>query len=104
MAGEEYAGFIGLLAIALTGLLVFLFLSIIFHVRRSKRYRQEVADMFVAAKTKQLAKKEDLDLIEEYESFKKWCKKERLSYSNYGLDDYIEQDLIEKIEEPVKKK
>ena len=57
--------------------------------------------MYVASKTKKLAKDEGLDLIEEYESFKKWSRKKRLENSVKELDDFIEDDLKEKLSEKV---
>jgi len=73
-------------------------ISAIFRIRKSKKYRKEIMDMYVASKTKKIAKGESLDLAEEYECFKKWLKKQRLT-SNWDLDDVIEEELKEKVSE-----
>ena len=72
--------------------------------RKSRQYRKEIVDMYVASKTKKLAKDEGLDIVEEYESFKKWSRKKRLETSVKELDDFIEDDLKEKLSEKVSKK
>ena len=69
----------------------------LFTIRKSKQYRKEIMDMYVAAKTKVLAKADGLNLDEEYESFKRWMKKKRMEDSNLDLDDTIEEELKEKI-------
>jgi len=79
-------------------------ISVIFRIRKSKQYRKEIMDMYVAAKTKKIAKDESIDIVEEYESFKKWLKKQRMIYSNYELDDVIEAELMEKVSESKQKK
>ena len=71
--------------------------------RKSKRYRQFVTDMYVAGKIKILANKDGVKITEEEEDFKAWSKKDKVRNREYNLDDAIEEDLIEKIEEPVKK-
>jgi len=75
----------------------------LFQTRKSKQYRKEIMDMYVASKTKDLANKEGLDLVKEYESFKKWLRKKRLETSTKELDDFIEDDLKEKLSEKVEK-
>jgi len=76
----------------------------IFTIRKSKQYRKEIIDMYVASKTKQLAKDEGLDLVLEYESFKKWLKKKKLECTHAELDEVIEAELMEKVQEPKAKK
>jgi len=100
------------LALANVGMFIFLacigvgfliFVASFFQSRKSKHYRKEMMDMYVVAKTKQLAAKEGLDLIKETESFKKWLKKQKLDDSDrsFELDDVIEESLKEKIAEPI---
>ncbi len=84
-------------------LLIALGISALFKVRRTKQYRKEIMDMYVASKTKKIAKEESLDLDEEYESFKKWCKRQRLT-SGMDLDDVIEAELKDKVSEQKKVK
>jgi hypothetical protein len=64
---------------------------------KSKKYRKMLTDLYVAAKIKFLAKEDNLDLVEEYESFKKWLKKERIE--NKDLDQTIEEELKERVQE-----
>ena len=88
---------------ALVALLFILFFVIIlvliaiYSPSRSKRYRKMMTDLFVAGRIKQLAKEKEIDIAEEYESFKKWLKKERIV--NEELDTTIERDLQEKLSE-----
>jgi len=98
-------------AMVLQSLIVFLTISVIaivlmalFTGRKSRQYRKEVMDLYVTAKIKSLAVGDSLDLVVEYESFKKWCKKKKLEYSNFELDDVIEEEIKERISEPVTKK
>lgn len=100
MAGEEglFAGgfFIGM-GVALL-LIIVLALAL---GRKSRNYRKELADLYVAGRIKQLAKEDSIDLVEENESFKKWCKKQNIGYQD--LDVTILEDLQEKITEKSKK-
>lgn len=73
------------------------------NVRKSKQYRQFITDMYVAGKIKILADKDGIKITEEEEDFKAWNKKDKVRNREYNLDDAVEEDLIEKIEEPVKK-
>ena len=86
---------LGLLALGIIG---------IFSTRKSMRYRKEVMDMYVSSKTKKLARDEGLDLVEEYELFKKWLRKSKLESSTKELDEFIEDDLKEKLSDKVLKK
>ena len=82
---------------AAAALLMMILMAIIIAVcsgSKSKRYRRTLADLYVAAKIKTLATDDGLDLIEEYESFKRWAKSQRL---NEDLDETIEAELQEKI-------
>jgi len=69
----------------------------VFQTRKSKQYRKEIMDIYVASKTKYLADKEGLDIVKEYESFKKWLRKQKLETSVKDLDDFIEDDLKGKL-------
>lgn len=90
------------LLIAAAVFIFIIFLLVMITPRKSKDYRKVIMDMYVAAKLKQLAKADNLDLTEEFESFKSWSKKQRLQDSE--LDDVVEGEISEKIAEPVKKK
>ena len=88
-----------ILMVALTCIIVELL-----QYRKSQKYRKEITDMYVAAKTRELAKDDKLDLEKEAETFKAWAKKKRLREREYDLDNTIEEELKEKIEEKKAKK
>lgn len=82
--------------------IVFGFMSL-FSTRKTKKYRQKLVDMYIAATVRKLAKDEGLDLDEEYKTFIKESKKKHLSEKN--LDDVIEEEKAEEyIEKQEKKK
>lgn len=62
---------------------------------RSRGYRKTLTDLYVAAKIRKLSKEDGLDLVEEYEAFKAWIKKERIE--THSLDETIEEDLQNKV-------
>jgi biopolymer transport protein ExbB/TolQ len=64
---------------------------------RSYRYRRELTNLYVAGKIRNIAKDDKVDLVVEYESFKKWLEKQRLE--GKGLDHTAEEELKEKISE-----
>ena len=86
----------------LGGTLVFIMAIHNLTPRRSESYRKQLMDMYVAAKIKFLAKSDNLDIVEEFESFKKWCKKQNLD--DKDLDQVIERDLKERVAEQESKK
>lgn len=81
---------------------LFIFLFSIFGTSKSRRYRRELVNLYVAAKIRAIAAKEDIDISKEYESFKKWLKKQRLE--DKDLDSSIEEELKDKIIEDTKEK
>jgi len=100
MSGEEIVGtYMGLLLIILL-LVVVLVVYSLTRPSRSRIYRWELTNLYVAAKVKQFAKKDNIDLTDEYEAFKKWCKKRLME--DKSLDDTIEQELKDKIAESTK--
>jgi hypothetical protein len=88
-----------IIIIALSG-----FISSITRLRKSQLYRKHFADLYVAAKIKFFAKEDGLDLVEEENNFKDWCKKSRRNKEGYDLDNAVEDELMDRVEEPVKKK
>ena len=88
-----------ILLLALTYLLVELLQR-----RKSQSYRKEITDLYVAAKTRTIAKADSLDLEKEAETFKAWAKKARSREREYDLDNTIEEELKERIEEKKSKK
>jgi len=85
------------------GIGVLILIDSIVSQRKSQKYRKFLSDMFVSQKIRALAKDESLDIVFESEEFKKWSKKEKLSQYNYDLDNTIENELKEKVQEPLKK-
>jgi len=84
--------------------LLIVLLSLVFGPSKSRTYRKFLVDMYVAAKVKHLAKKDNLDLAVEAIDFKLWRKKEKLTETNMGLDNSVEEELKEKLAEGVTKK
>lgn len=68
--------------------------------RKSQEYRKLITDMYVAAKTRLLAKQDSLDLEKEEKNFKAWEKKKKVQDSDYDLDSTIESELKERVSEP----
>lgn len=68
---------------------------------KTRRYRRSLTDLYVAGKVRQIAKKDGIDIAEEYEVFKKYMKKHRIE--DQSLDNTIEEDLQERITEKDKK-
>ena len=69
---------------------------------RSKVYRQDLSNMYVAGKIKQIAKKEGLDLNEEFLEFAKVTKNKKIDMQ--ALDVTVERELQEKIADNSKTK
>ena len=83
--------------------IVFVFLIWLFGGTNTKRYRRSLVDLYVSAKIRFLAKKDDLDLEKELENFKLWEKSKKKERDEYRLDNAIEDELKEKISEDTKK-
>lgn len=71
---------------------------------KSKKYRRELADMYVSAKIRTIAKEESLDLDIEKLNFNKWSKQRRKEEKEMGLDSVVEEELKEKISESFENK
>jgi len=89
--------FLGVFIFVAIILLIIVVAHALFGPSKSRTYRKMMTDLFVAGRIKQLAKEKEIDIAEEYESFKKWLKKERIV--NEELDTTIERDLQEKLSE-----
>ncbi len=89
---------------ALIALFIFIaflgFVSCILEPRKTKKYRQDLSNLYVAAKIREVAGKENINISEEYESFKKWRKKDKME--TQSLDTTIEEELQDKITEGMK--
>lgn len=103
MTGYYEAQIFSSLSLLLIFVVLFLIVMIVFSTRRSKAYRRETADLYVAGRIKQLAQKDGIDLAKELEDFKRWSKNRKIESRDYNLDDTIEEELIERVNEPVKK-
>ncbi len=68
-----------------------------FSIQKSKLYRQDLSNMYVAGKIKQIAKKDGIDLDKEFLEFAKVTKNKKIDYE--ALDSTIERKLQEKISE-----
>jgi len=90
---------------AILGLLILFMIIIVIasiFYRKSLFYRKVLADLYVAGKIREIAKDDGIDLAIEYESFKKFCKKENIT--NQELDTSIEKELQEKMTDKEKEK
>lgn len=79
--------------------MIFLWITSLVKTRLTKSYRKEVGDMYVTAKIRDIAYKENLDLNDEYETFKKWCKKKKRDSTISDYDDVVEDELKEQVED-----
>lgn len=89
--------FVGLGILIFTVVISFILVEI-FHKSRSKIYREYLTNLYVAARIRQLAVRDKIDLNEEDRNFCKYHKmseKERMK----DLDMAIEQELMDKIAE-----
>jgi hypothetical protein len=80
-------------------------ISSLFKDRKSQNYRKLIMDLYVAGKTKLLAKADNIDIDEEYKDYLKWNKKirkeERNSRIGTDLDNIIEDEMKEKVSETI---
>ena len=90
-------GFLGVILILIVVLNFFKWMINLGELRKSKKYRKYLTDMFVAAKTRKYAKIDELDLDAEDIKFMNWSKKKRSQ--TLELDNIIEEDLSDRIAE-----
>ena len=76
---------------------VALFVSVIHSLfnSKSKAYRQDLSNMYVAGKIRQIAEKDNIDLNQEFLEFARITKNKRVDVE--ALDNTIERELQEKI-------
>jgi len=96
---SNYAQYIPAIIISF-GVLFFLFLfgmgiMSMCSTSKSKKYREEIVDLYVIGTVKKFAKEDGIDLEEEYKAFKKDLKREKLERK--GLDSAIEEELKEQV-------
>ena len=99
---DPTGSYVGILLVMFFITLFFIFMISIFGGTKSRRYRRELVNMYVAAKVRAIAAKENIDISKEYESFKKWLKKQKLE--DKDLDSAIEEELKSQIVEETKDK
>ncbi len=94
---SEQTIIIGFVVFMVVWLTFFAFIMTAIEVRRTKKYRRELGDLYVAAKIKKIAKGETIDLDDEKVSFLDWSKKNRVKdvYQNY--DDVVEEEMKEQV-------
>lgn len=92
----EVIGFVAFLYLA------FIVSMIAFMPSKTKRYRREITDMYVAGKIRQFAKNDSIDLEEEYKIFRLYYKKQRAEEK--PLDDTIEMEMQDKVIEDATQK
>lgn len=85
-----------------TGFFCWVIYNAFFYVSNSKKYRQELADMYVAAKVREIASKESVDLNKEYLQFLDWNKRNTRNLKQWNFDQTIEEELKEKISKEIK--
>ena len=91
--GAENFFFMGVIA----GMFVLGFVIVIFGKRCTKKYRQEVSDMYVSSKIRDIANNGGLDINAEYNNFKQWNKDKKLDENEFSYDDVVEEELQEKV-------
>ena len=67
----------------------------LFSTTKTKKYREQLVDMYVSATVRKFAKDDGLDLADEYKTFVKESKKEKLK--DKGLSKVVEEELSEKV-------
>jgi len=78
-------------------LTLFAVVMTVFEVRRTKKYRRELGDLYVAAKIRKIAKGESIELNEEKLSFLDWNKKNKVRESYQNYDDVVEEEMKEQV-------
>jgi hypothetical protein len=73
------------------------FVGSIIEKRKTKIYREDLTNLYVAGKIKQIAEKDSIDLKKEVKEFRKF---EKLMSSSYKeLDKVLEDEMKEKIQD-----
>ena len=67
---------------------------------KTKRYRKDLTNLYVAGRIRQIAEKDNINISDEYEVFKKYLKKNKME--DWDLDVSIEEELKDKIGEEKK--
>ncbi len=101
MSEQVMVGFVVFLIVWMTLVIV---LASALEIRKTKKYRRELGDLYVSSKIRKIASNEDLDLEVEKASFLDWDKKNKVKdvYQNY--DDVVEEEMKEKVVEALETK
>lgn len=75
--------------------LIGVFITNIISPSRTKAYRQDLSNMYVVGKIKQIADKEGINLIEEFAEFAKVTKNKKIDFES--IDMTVEREMQEKI-------
>lgn len=67
---------------------------------RTKGYRKDLTNFYVAGKIRQIADKNGINISDEYEMYKKFLKKKNME--DWDLDESIEEDLKDQVAEKKK--
>jgi len=68
--------------------------------RRTKDYRKDITNLYVAGRIRQIASKDGINISDEYEAYKQFVKKRKME--DWDLDVTIEEELKERIEDKKK--
>ena len=69
----------------------------VFGSRKTKEYRKDLTNLYVAGRIKQIALKDGINISDEYECYKQFIKKKNME--RWDLDDTIEEELKERVME-----
>jgi len=83
-------------------ILLILVVSDIFGPSKTRRYRQQLVDMYISGRVRQLAEKDKINLDEEYTKFLIDEKKRNTKLHN--LDTVLEDEIKEELVDDFKKK
>jgi len=87
-----------------TGMLIGLLFAVAVYAvlgsRRTKDYRKDITNLYVAGRIRQIASKDGINISDEYEAYKQFVKKRKME--DWDLDVTIEEELKERIEDKKK--
>ena len=101
---SEQVMIVGFVIFMVVWLTFFAIIMTFLEVRKTKKYRRELGDLYVAAKIKKIAKGDDLDLELEKVSFLDWSKKTKVREGIVNYDDVVEDEMKEQVVESLVKK
>jgi len=78
-------------------LFVMVIYRICFEKSKTRTYRQDLSNMYIVGKIKQIANKEGISLMEEFAEFAKVTKNKKIDFES--IDMTVEREMQEKIAE-----